>query len=78
MPVEIHPISLGFVHVFLLKGQKNVLIDAGAPGQKDRLTILDGPTKSGTVDILRKEHGSIGWIRFGRIYKKQVQSSANP
>ena len=46
--------------------------------EEDRLIILDGPAKSGTVDILRKEHGSIEWIRFGRIYKKQVQSSANP
>jgi hypothetical protein len=38
MPVEIHPISLGFVSVFLLKGQKSVLIDAGVPDQMERLT----------------------------------------
>ena len=46
--------------------------------EEDRLIILEGHTKSATVDILWKEDGSIGWIRFGRIYKKQVQASGNP
>ena len=42
--------------------------------EEDRLIILDGPMKSGTAEIIRKEDGSIGWLRFGRIHKKQVQS----
>jgi len=33
--------------------------------QKDRLLVLDGPVKGFTVDIVRKEDGSIGWLRFG-------------
>jgi CubicO group peptidase (beta-lactamase class C family) len=40
--------------------------------EEDRLIILDGPMKSGTADIIRKEDGSIGWLRFGRIHKKQA------
>lgn len=40
--------------------------------EEDRLIILDGLMKSGTADIIRKENGSIGWLRFGRIHKKQV------
>jgi CubicO group peptidase (beta-lactamase class C family) len=39
--------------------------------EEDRLIVLDGFAKSGTAEILRKEDGSIGWLRFGRIHKKQ-------
>jgi CubicO group peptidase (beta-lactamase class C family) len=39
--------------------------------EEDRLIVLDGPMKSGIADIIRKEDGSIGWLRFGRIHKKQ-------
>jgi CubicO group peptidase (beta-lactamase class C family) len=39
--------------------------------EKDRLLVLDGPMKSAKAEILRKEDGSIGWLRFGRIHKKQ-------
>ena len=38
--------------------------------EQDRLLVLDGPFKDGKVDILRKQDGSIGWLRSGfRIHK---------
>jgi CubicO group peptidase (beta-lactamase class C family) len=39
--------------------------------EEDRLIALDGPNKSGKADIIRLADGSIGWLRFGRIHKKQ-------
>ena len=41
-----------------------------APCGKDRLLIVAGPNKGGTVDVIRKEDGSIGWLRAGRIHRK--------
>ncbi len=38
--------------------------------EKDRLVVLDGPGKSGTADILRREDGAIGWLRYGRIHRR--------
>jgi CubicO group peptidase (beta-lactamase class C family) len=38
--------------------------------EEDRLIVLDGPLKSGRAEVIRKADGSIGWLRFGRIYKK--------
>jgi hypothetical protein len=38
--------------------------------EEDRLIVLDGRSKSGKADIIRKADGSIGWLRFGRIHKK--------
>jgi hypothetical protein len=38
--------------------------------EADRLIVLDGPGKDGTVDVIRKPDGSIGWLRLGRIYRK--------
>lgn len=38
--------------------------------EEDRLMILDGPMKSGKIDILRKPDGSIGWVRAGRIHRR--------
>ena len=59
MPVEIHPISLGFVSMFLLKGEKNVLIDAGVPGQIERLTrgLTISNTQLHEIDLLLLTHG---------------------
>jgi hypothetical protein len=38
---------------------------------EDRLVVLDGPMKDGTADVVRKEDGSIGWLRAGgRIYRR--------
>jgi CubicO group peptidase (beta-lactamase class C family) len=39
--------------------------------EDDRLIVLDGPNKSGKADIIRKADGSIGWLRFGRIHKRE-------
>jgi glyoxylase-like metal-dependent hydrolase (beta-lactamase superfamily II) len=68
MPVEIHPISLGFVHVFLLKGQKNVLIDAGVPGQIERLTrgLVISNTQLNEIDLLLLTHGHFDHIGLAR------------
>ena len=38
--------------------------------EEDRLMVLDGLMKSTKVDIIRKQDGSIGWIRSGRIHKR--------
>ena len=39
--------------------------------EKDRLIVLDGPNKSGKADVIRKADGTIGWLRYGRIHKRQ-------
>jgi hypothetical protein len=38
--------------------------------EKDRLLVVAGPNKGGTVDVIRKADGSIGWLRLGRIHRK--------
>jgi len=38
--------------------------------EEDRLIVLDGASKSGKAEIIRKADGSIGWLRFGRIHKR--------
>ncbi len=38
----------------------------------DRLLALDGPTQGETVDIVRKDDGSIGWLRVGARLHAQV------
>ena len=40
--------------------------------EEDPLIILDGLSKSNTADIIRNADGSVGWVRFGRIHKKQT------
>ena len=59
MPVHIHPISLGIVSAFLLKREKNVLIDAGVPGQMarflDELALTN--TQPDEIDLLLLTHG---------------------
>ena len=39
--------------------------------EKDRLLGTAGPGKGGTVDVIRKKDGSIGWLRMGRIYRRK-------
>ncbi|MBN2240929.1 MAG: beta-lactamase family protein [Dehalococcoidales bacterium] len=40
--------------------------------EKDRLIVLDGPMGGVTVDVIRKEDGTIGWIRAGlRLYVRE-------
>ncbi|MFN2116348.1 MAG: serine hydrolase domain-containing protein [Candidatus Promineifilaceae bacterium] len=38
--------------------------------EEDRLMVLDGPMKSSLIDVIRKEDGSIGWLRAGRLHKR--------
>jgi CubicO group peptidase (beta-lactamase class C family) len=41
--------------------------------EKDRLLVLNGDSKDGKVDVLRRPDGSIGWVRFGgRLHTKQA------
>ena len=39
--------------------------------EEDRLLVLDGPFADTTADVLRKDDGTIGWIRVGRIHVKR-------
>ena len=73
MPVEIHPISLGFVSVFLLKGEKNILIDAGVPGQIERLTrgLAISNTQLHEIDLLLLTHGHYDHIGLAREIVEQ-------
>ena len=38
--------------------------------EKDRLLVVSGPGKGGTVDVIRKPDGTIGWLRMGRIHRR--------
>lgn len=40
---------------------------------KDRLLITSGPGKGGRADVIRKEDGTIGWLRLGRIHRRVVK-----
>ena len=64
MPVRIHPISFGFVSVFLLKGEKTILIDAGVPGRMEH--FLKGLEMTNTqpedIDLLFITHGHFDHI----------------
>jgi glyoxylase-like metal-dependent hydrolase (beta-lactamase superfamily II) len=68
MTVEIHPISFGFVNVFLLKGEKTILIDAGMPGQMEK--CLKGLAMSNTqpqeIDLLLFTHGHYDHIGMAK------------
>jgi CubicO group peptidase (beta-lactamase class C family) len=37
---------------------------------EDRLLCLNEPFKGATVDVVRRDDGSIGWLRMGRLYKR--------
>ena len=39
--------------------------------EKDRLLGMDGPFKDSKAEIIRQPDGSIGWLRLGRIHKRQ-------
>ena len=43
--------------------------------EKDRLLVADGPGKGGTVDVIRRKDGTIGWLRMGRIYQRKERCS---
>jgi CubicO group peptidase (beta-lactamase class C family) len=41
--------------------------------EKDRLLVLDGPSKGARSEFVRKSDGSIGWLRFGgRIHVREA------
>jgi CubicO group peptidase (beta-lactamase class C family) len=40
--------------------------------EPDRLLILDGPAKGAKVDVIRKADGSIGWLRMGRLHRRET------
>jgi CubicO group peptidase (beta-lactamase class C family) len=43
-----------------------------APSAPDRLVVLDGAFKHSPIDIVRREDGSIGWLRFGlRLFARK-------
>ena len=68
MSVQIHSISFGFVSVFLLKGEKNILIDAGTPGQMTRflkgLEMID--IQPDEIDLLLLTHGHFDHIGLAK------------
>lgn len=68
MSVQIFPISFGFVSAFLLKGEKTVLIDAGIPGQMDRLLkgLSASHTKPKDIDLLLFTHGHFDHIGLAK------------
>ena len=40
--------------------------------EKDQLLVTAGPGKGGTVDVIRRKDGTIGWLRMGgRIYRRK-------
>jgi CubicO group peptidase (beta-lactamase class C family) len=44
--------------------------------ERDRLLVLDGRSKGDTADVIRREDGSIGWIRLGgRLHSRTGEPS---
>jgi hypothetical protein len=39
--------------------------------EEDRLIVTHGPGKGSLVDVIRNPDGSIGWLRIGRLYRRQ-------
>jgi hypothetical protein len=37
----------------------------------NRLLVTQGPGAGGRVDVIRKPDGTIGWLRMGRIYRRE-------
>jgi glyoxylase-like metal-dependent hydrolase (beta-lactamase superfamily II) len=68
MSVQIHTISFGFVNFFLLQGEKNILIDAGLPGQKDRFLkgLAAADIRPETIDLLLFTHGHMDHIGLAK------------
>jgi glyoxylase-like metal-dependent hydrolase (beta-lactamase superfamily II) len=68
LPVQIHPISFGFVSAFLLKGENTVLIDAGVPGQMARFrkSLAMTNTRPDEIDLLLFTHGHFDHIGLAK------------
>ena len=39
---------------------------------KDTLLVLEGPGKGTRADIVRRDDGSVGWLRMGRLYRRDA------
>jgi CubicO group peptidase (beta-lactamase class C family) len=46
------------------------------PVEADRFLILNGPSKSSPMDIIRKEDGSIGWLRSSKRLHTKIPGDA--
>ena len=68
MAVQIHTISFGFVSMFLLKGEKSILIDAGIPGQIERFRkgLAAADVQPEEIDLLLFTHGHFDHIGLAK------------
>jgi len=68
MAVQIYPISFGFVSMFLLKGEKSILIDAGMPGQIGRFQkgLAAADVQPAEIDLLLFTHGHFDHIGLAK------------
>lgn len=39
--------------------------------EPDRLIVTQGPSQGALVDVIRTPDGAIGWLRLGRLYRRQ-------
>jgi hypothetical protein len=42
----------------------------------DRLLVTHGPGAGSRIDVIRKSDGTIGWLRMGRIYRREDRLSS--
>jgi glyoxylase-like metal-dependent hydrolase (beta-lactamase superfamily II) len=68
MSVQIHPISTGFVHMFLIKGEQTVLIDAGMPGRMEQFIrgLALTNTRPEDINLLLITHGHYDHIGLAK------------
>lgn len=68
MSVQIHPLAFGFANMFLLKGKKVILIDAGIAGQMGRLrkSLSAIDTRPEEIDLLLLSHGHFDHIGLAK------------
>ena len=78
MTVKLHTISLGFVNCYLIQGEKNILIDAGAPGMLK--SFLKKLTQTGIqpadIDLILFTHGHFDHIGFASELKELSGATA--
>ncbi len=69
MTVQIHIIPLGMVNVYLLKGEKSVVIDAGVPGRKKSFLrgLEKAGVKPGEIELVIITHGHMDHIGIAKV-----------